>query len=262
MGGFGTALLGAILGTIVGAGTGASGKSNSEDAPSAHAPSGGPAQDVATRLAELERNVGHIYKSLEDIHWRLNALEKPGEQREPRPDMPGSVEITAAQSASDSLATEVVAPPAAEVSPMPAVSSQRSELTVEQAVAMEGLDAAPLKDEPFSEEASPQADSNTAPEKPIPEPERIVSEEPDRKWLIGLCVGGVLGMMGGFSTMVLGAKSSARWPACWSGPFWNFVDHVARRSPCRQTRFERSGCTVGRSRDGIAGCCERGLFAC
>ena len=59
------ALAGAVLGAIAGAAY-----------RSAH-----PVEQrggVQARLAELERKVDHIYKALEDIHWRLRRLEQPG----------------------------------------------------------------------------------------------------------------------------------------------------------------------------------------
>ena len=68
------ALAGAIVGTVAGA-----------VYRSRH---GGQAQDeksAARRLAELERKVDHIYKSLEDIHWRLRKLEQPDAVTEQHP---------------------------------------------------------------------------------------------------------------------------------------------------------------------------------
>ena len=61
------AFAGAILGAVAGAVYRAThpAQSNGDHAP-------------AQRIAELERKVDHIYKSLEDIHWRLLRLEKPG----------------------------------------------------------------------------------------------------------------------------------------------------------------------------------------
>lgn len=93
LGGFGAALLGAVLGTIIGAVLGASGKANS-DARQSGRTAGGASDaspnDTATRLANIERQVDNIYKSLADIHARLVALEKPGTQEVPAPDGQGS----------------------------------------------------------------------------------------------------------------------------------------------------------------------------
>ncbi len=189
LGGFGTALFGAILGTIIGAVLGASGKSNSERAESGqpasgHESSGGPSQDVATRLAEIERKVGHIYKSLEDIHWRLTALEKPGTQREPMPDTQGSVPSVVAQPGAIPTAMNYPARDAAPASPVPAAIPQHSVLTVEQAVAMEALGAVPLAPQPNA----PAPD--TAPQRPASTADAatqtdLLNDNPVTRWLFG-----------------------------------------------------------------------------
>jgi uncharacterized membrane protein len=61
---------GAVIGAILGAIGGAVYRAN-------HPASRDAGGEAARRLAEIERKLDHIYKSLEDIHWRLVKLEKP-----------------------------------------------------------------------------------------------------------------------------------------------------------------------------------------
>ena len=78
------AFAGAVLGAIAGAAYRAAHPAGAEDAGA-----------QAKRLAELERKIDHIYKSLEDIHWRLRKLEQPDAVAGPRP-------LEAARPAADS----------------------------------------------------------------------------------------------------------------------------------------------------------------
>ena len=71
--GFG-AFAGAVLGAIAGAAYRSAHPAGTDDA-------GASTQ----RLAEIERKIEHIYKSLEDIHWRLRKIEEPGAVAGPRP---------------------------------------------------------------------------------------------------------------------------------------------------------------------------------
>lgn len=65
------AFFGAIAGAVAGAIIGSAVKPRRTDPRSADG------------IADLKLKIDHIYKSLEDIHWRLVRLEKPGEQHEP-----------------------------------------------------------------------------------------------------------------------------------------------------------------------------------
>ena len=209
LGGFGTAFLGAILGTIVGAVLGASGKSDAEQGATAqfeteNTPSL-PDKDAAMRLLDLERKIDHIYKALADIHSRLVALEKPSSQQVSLPDTPISVAVAGGMpygAIPDPPArSEDVASP---VLPVAAAIPQRSTLTVEEAVAIDGLGAAPLENT-----LSARAPASPPPE-PLPaldQPRASLYEEgqPDRKWLVGMGIGAVVGLTGGFSGAVLGA---------------------------------------------------------
>src|SRR5688572_2716788 len=69
--GRGHAFFGAIAGAIAGAIISAALKSSMADG------------KTASGVGDLESKISHIYKSLEDIHWRLVRLEKPGEQHAP-----------------------------------------------------------------------------------------------------------------------------------------------------------------------------------
>ncbi len=95
-GGATSAFIGAIAGTIAGAIVGAALKPGSEAA--------------AKRIFDIEFKLGHIYKSLEDIHWRLLRLEKPGEQQTPA----ARIEVpTQTMTAAEAAETAPAAPTAA-----------------------------------------------------------------------------------------------------------------------------------------------------
>jgi uncharacterized membrane protein len=131
------AIAGAILGTLAGAIYRANNPSQ-------------PRDDGAYehRIADLERRVDHIYKSLEDIHWRLSALEKPGAQRDAAAGAPSTAASATNPSAEMPRAVEPAAIPAAAVTSAPAAAAVPSVLTVEEALAMDALVAAPREAAP------------------------------------------------------------------------------------------------------------------
>lgn len=130
------ALAGAVLGAIAGAAY-----------RSAH-----PVEQrggVQARLAELERKVDHIYKALEDIHWRLRRLEQPETVSDPRPfdslaaPVPETVPTVVAQPGDSGATAGAATPPDAGAVP-------------ERVAAMATAGAATIA-EPVSDNAEPSA---------------------------------------------------------------------------------------------------------
>ena len=185
LGGFGAALLGAVLGTIIGAVLGASGKANS-DARQSGRTAGGASDaspnDTATRLANIERQVDNIYKSLADIHARLVALEKPGTQEVTAPDGQGSP-VTSSGTQYGAI-PDPGGRPANYTPPTPPVAAaieQRSELAVEEAIAMEGLATSPLAPTPPAERVT----SREGPSTPATTQPDLLTDNPVTRWLFG-----------------------------------------------------------------------------
>ena len=106
------AFFGAIAGTIAGAIIGSALKRKGGDS------------ENGKSAADLKLKIDHIYKSLEDIHWRLVRLEKPGEQH--APETPPASPVMQTPQASAQTATDYAgryAVPAARVeAPASAVS--------------------------------------------------------------------------------------------------------------------------------------------
>ena len=160
------ALAGAIFGAIAGAAYRAANSKRGEDD-----------GESAQRLAELERKIDHIYKSLEDIHWRLVKLEKPGEEEAPRPltepVAPAPVEQSVAAARED-VAKVVESRP-------PEVVAAMEFLGVQPAVESVGMESSPAQIKKLADEAARLRAAMPQPPTPVSAPledEETVDESP------------------------------------------------------------------------------------
>ncbi|HEV7820857.1 MAG TPA: DUF2339 domain-containing protein, partial [Burkholderiales bacterium] len=156
LGGFTSGVFGALVGAIAGWVIGSAMK------PAA------PKNAPGASLADIEFMINHIYKSLEDIHWRLARLEKPGESAAPAAER--APEPMPAATATDNVGRHAAAAPAAAVSnselEVPAttpsaipgtsvagVASMSAQVQPEVAAAIEPLPPSQSRQSPFAASA-------------------------------------------------------------------------------------------------------------
>jgi len=129
LGGIGSGLFGALVGAVAGAIIGTAIK-----------PAGAKDQSAAT-LADLEFKINHIYKSLEDIHWRLVRLERPGEQPAAPVVEPDAAAAPVA-TATDNVGRYATVPAAAITPPQTvSIAGPSPTLSIEEAIAFQDAPA-------------------------------------------------------------------------------------------------------------------------
>lgn len=154
---------GALAGAIVGAIAGAAYRA-------ANPKRAGEDGESAQRLAEIERKIDHIYKSLEDIHWRLVKLEKPGEEASPRPLT--ETEAPAAPPVVESVAAAREAATCVTESRPPEVAAAMEFLGVTPAVESVGMESSPAQIRKLAGEAARLRAA-------IPEPPQVATPTPN-----------------------------------------------------------------------------------